>query len=100
MLERTPTNRLHADHLPSGQPRPSPAPDKVLLDAYSHAVTSVVDRIGPAVDQMTEFVLAGLGCRTQMPPTSTIKRPEADNERDAPGTAIVSIRVALGDKGA
>ena len=68
MLDRTPTNRLHADHLPSGQPRPSPAPDKVLLDAYSHAVTSVVDRIGPAVDQMTEFVLAGLGCRTQIPP--------------------------------
>jgi hypothetical protein len=49
MLDRTPADLLHADTLPSGQPRPSPAPDEVLLDAYSQAATSIVDRIGPAV---------------------------------------------------
>ncbi len=49
MLDRTPTYLLHAHNPPSGQQRPSPASDEVLLDAYSQAVTSVVDRIGPAV---------------------------------------------------
>jgi S1-C subfamily serine protease len=49
MLDRTPTFLLHADNLPSGQQRPSPASDEVLLDTYSQAVTSVVDRIGSAV---------------------------------------------------
>jgi hypothetical protein len=48
MLDRTPTFLLHADDLPSEE-RPSPAPDEVLLDASSQAVTSVVDRVGPAV---------------------------------------------------
>src|SRR5918993_1546369 len=49
MLDRTPTFLLHADNLPSGQQRPSPGSDEVLLDTYSQAVTSVVDRIGAAV---------------------------------------------------
>ncbi len=49
MLDRTPIDLLHADHAPPEQQRPSPAHDDALLDAYSHAVTSVVDRIGPAV---------------------------------------------------
>jgi S1-C subfamily serine protease len=49
MLDRTPTYLLHNDNPPSGQQPPSPPHDEVLLDAYSQAVTSVVDRIGPAV---------------------------------------------------
>ncbi|MGF9759419.1 trypsin-like peptidase domain-containing protein [Microvirga sp. 0TCS3.31] len=49
MLDHTPTFLLHANNPPSGQQRPFPASDEVLLDAYSQAATSVVDRIGPAV---------------------------------------------------
>ncbi len=36
----------------SAQPDAFPQPDGALLDAYSEAVTSVVDRIGPAVVQV------------------------------------------------
>jgi S1-C subfamily serine protease len=63
MLDRTPTFLLHADNSPSEE-RPSPAPDEVLLDAYSHSVTSVVDRVGPAVVRVEPQVsgrMAGMG---------------------------------------
>ncbi|WP_457094780.1 S1C family serine protease [Microvirga sp. P5_D2] len=63
MLDRTPTFLLHANNPPS-EPQPSPAPDEVLLDAYSHSVTSVVDRIGPAVVRVEPQVsgrMAGMG---------------------------------------
>ena len=50
MLDRTPTYILNPDQAASGQQStPSDHRDGVLLDAYSHAVTSVVDRVGPAV---------------------------------------------------
>lgn len=50
MLDRTPTYILDSHPAASGQQSPSSDHrDEVLLDAYSHAVTSVVDRVGPAV---------------------------------------------------
>lgn len=49
MLDRTPAYLLHGRSSPSNPQPPSPARDDVLLDAYSQAVTSVVDRIGTAV---------------------------------------------------
>src|SRR5918998_4185740 len=50
MLDRTPTYILDPDQTASDRPSPSSGQaDDVLLDAYSTAVTSVVDRIGPAV---------------------------------------------------
>ncbi|MEZ0170367.1 S1C family serine protease [Microvirga sp. TS319] len=64
MLERTPAYLLHPDNSPSERQRPSPVPDEVLLDAYSHAVTSVVDGIGPAVVRVEPQVsgrMAGMG---------------------------------------
>ncbi|WP_414471319.1 S1C family serine protease [Microvirga sp. M2] len=72
MLERTPSYLLHSANSSSNSPsdspserqRPSPAPDEVLLDAYSHAVTSVVDGIGPAVVRVEPQVsrrMAGMG---------------------------------------
>jgi len=48
MLDRTPAFLLHANNPPS-EPASSPVQDEALLEAYSRAVTSVVDRIGPAV---------------------------------------------------
>ena len=39
-----------ADNLQSsGVPEPTPVDDKALLDAYSHAVIGVTERVGPAV---------------------------------------------------
>jgi S1-C subfamily serine protease len=64
MLDRTPTYLLHADNPPFRRQQPSPAPDGILLDAYSQAVTSVVDRIGPAVVRVEPRVsgrMAGMG---------------------------------------
>jgi hypothetical protein len=50
MLDRTPTYILDPHQTASNQPSSSSDPaDDVLLDAYSRAVTSVVDRVGPAV---------------------------------------------------
>lgn len=60
MLDRTPKFLVDKDNSPSGQQPPSPPHDEVLLDAYSQAVTSVVDRIGPAVVR----VEPQMSCRT------------------------------------
>jgi S1-C subfamily serine protease len=51
MLDLGPVLILDAGGAPAGAERPSPPPvsDGVLLDAYSQAVTGVVERIGPAV---------------------------------------------------
>lgn len=50
MLDRTPFHLLEASGSPSvRQPSPPAHNDDALLDAYSRSVTSVVDRIGPAV---------------------------------------------------
>ena len=48
MLDRTPTDLLSNNPV-LGPQRPSLASEEVLVDAYSQTVTSVVDRIGPAV---------------------------------------------------
>src|SRR5437899_12435558 len=42
------TSEIADDGL-SPAPEPTPADDQVLLDAYSHAVISVTERVGPAV---------------------------------------------------
>jgi S1-C subfamily serine protease len=63
MLDRTPTDLLHADNPPFKR-QASPAPDEILLDAYSQAVISVVDRIGPAVvrvEPQGSSRMAGMG---------------------------------------
>lgn len=50
MLDRTPTCLLNPRHPLPDQPVASSGPsDDLLLDAYSQAVTAVVDRVGPAV---------------------------------------------------
>ena len=51
MLERTPTFLLDAGGASSTPQSPTPEQqtDDARLDAYSQAVTAVVDRIGPAV---------------------------------------------------
>jgi S1-C subfamily serine protease len=50
MLDRTPTFLLHTRSSPLPSQSPAKArDDEMLLDSYSHAVTGVVDRIGPAV---------------------------------------------------
>lgn len=59
MLDRTPIFLLHAN-APASEPQPSPTPDEVLLDAYSHSVTSVVDRIGPAVVRVEPQAAGGM----------------------------------------
>jgi S1-C subfamily serine protease len=49
MLDRTPRFILDPAQASPAEPPSSPPVDDHLLDAYSQAVTSVVDRIGPAV---------------------------------------------------
>jgi S1-C subfamily serine protease len=65
MLDRTPPFLLHTDKtVSSSQPDSSALNDATLLDSYSHAVTSVVDRIGPAVVRVEPQVsgrTAGMG---------------------------------------
>src|SRR6478752_4238784 len=66
MLERTPTFLLDAGGASSTPQSPSPDPqtDDARLDAYSQAVTAVVDRIGPAVVRVEPQVSgrgAGMG---------------------------------------
>src|SRR3712207_7985363 len=64
MLDRTPAFLLHGKNPPSGQQRLSADPEEVLLDAYSQAVTSVVDRVGSAVVRVEPQIsgrLAGMG---------------------------------------
>ncbi|WP_445500394.1 S1C family serine protease [Microvirga sp. G4-2] len=63
MLDRTPKFLLDKDNPSSGQQPPSPH-DEVLLDAYSQAVTSVVDRVGAAVVRVEPQIsgrTAGMG---------------------------------------
>ena len=49
MLDVTPRFVLNEDDFDSSTPPLSPASDGALLDAYSLAVTDVVERVGPAV---------------------------------------------------
>lgn len=65
MLDRTPTFLLNTDSSASpSQPASVDRDDDRLLDSYSQAVTSVVDRIGPAVVRVEPQVsgrTAGMG---------------------------------------
>ncbi|EIM27898.1 S1C family serine protease [Microvirga lotononidis] len=65
MLDRTPAYLLHdTASSSSSQPTPGSPDEGVLLDAYSHAVSSVVDRIGPSVMRVEPQVSgrpAGMG---------------------------------------
>jgi S1-C subfamily serine protease len=65
MLDRTPSFILDRNSTSSPLPSSSPAQaDDTLLDAYSHAVTTVVDRIGPTVIRVEPLVSgrpAGMG---------------------------------------
>ncbi|MFL5129840.1 MAG: S1C family serine protease [Microvirga sp.] len=65
MLDRTPAFLLNTDNsLSSSQQVSDTRDDDILLDSYSHAVTSVVDRIGPAVVRIEPQVsgrTAGMG---------------------------------------
>ena len=66
MLERTPTFLLDAGSTSSAPQSPTPEQqtDDARLDAYSRAVTAVVDRIGPAVVRVEPQVSgrgAGMG---------------------------------------
>src|SRR5918994_791932 len=65
MLDRSPTYILNPDQAASGQQSPpSDHRDGVLLDAYSQAVTSVVDQVGPAVVRVephSSGQVAGMG---------------------------------------
>jgi len=64
MLDRTPRFILDPTPAPPAEPPSSPPADDHLLDAYSQAVTSVVDRIGPAVVRVEPHVAGrpgGLG---------------------------------------
>jgi S1-C subfamily serine protease len=64
MLDRTPTFLLNTDNSSSPSQPTSAARDETLLDSYSHAVTSVVTRIGPAVVRVEPQVsgkTAGMG---------------------------------------
>ncbi|KLK93609.1 serine protease [Microvirga vignae] len=64
MLDRTPINLLNKDNPPSGPQPSSPPHDEALLDAYSQAVTTVVDSVGPAVVRVEPQIsgrTAGMG---------------------------------------
>jgi len=65
MLDRTPTFLLHSISPAVSSPAASDdRNDAALLDSYSHAVTSVVDRIGPAVVRVEPQIsgrAAGMG---------------------------------------
>jgi S1-C subfamily serine protease len=65
MLDRTPAYLLHTDTSQSPPQPASGSPDDVaLLDSYSHSVSGVVDRIGPAVVRVEPQVSgspAGMG---------------------------------------
>src|SRR3954467_8370520 len=63
MLEFTPTFILDPDPDDTSPSRDAftPAPDPELLDAYSDAVTRVVDQVGPAVVRVEPHGLHGRG---------------------------------------
>jgi S1-C subfamily serine protease len=61
----------------SNSPRPAPANDQALLDAYSNAVIGVIERIGPAV------------VRVETGPTSPQSRERGGHERGGLGSCIV-----------
>ncbi|MGO4526467.1 S1C family serine protease [Microvirga sp. 2MCAF35] len=65
MLDRTPSYLLHDTPSPApSQPVASAPDDGLLLDSYSHAVSGVVDRIGPSVMRVEPQVsgrTAGMG---------------------------------------
>ncbi|HEY7383861.1 MAG TPA: trypsin-like peptidase domain-containing protein [Beijerinckiaceae bacterium] len=60
MLDRTPSFILDSDSASISPARSTSEPDEaVLLDAFSKAVTSVVDRVGPAVARVETKPAAG-----------------------------------------
>src|SRR3954447_4013029 len=63
MLDFTPTFILdpHRDHISPSPEALVPGPDPQLLDAYSDAVTRVVDQVGPAVVRVEPHEQRGRG---------------------------------------
>jgi S1-C subfamily serine protease len=76
MLDRTPTYILDRHGLAADRPAPSSSQtDDGPLDAYSQAVTAVVDRVAPAVVRVEPGVLgwaAGMGSGVVISPDGLV----------------------------
>ena len=98
MLDRTPTFLLNTDNSSSLSQPTSAARDETLLDSYSHAVTSVVTRIGPAVVRVEPQVsgkTAGMGSGVIISPDDLYAFVTVEGVGNEPGTVEIIDLKAL-----